>query len=131
MRRDHLVPVTARMMEILAEARRRQSDVADPKFAFTGSKGKALSEMAALMLLRRMKEFSQYTAHGLRATFKGWAATSTEFARELFEEQLAHQLGAVERAYMRVSAVERRRPMMEAWATFCGNSRDPAVTHAG
>jgi len=32
---------------------------------------------------------------------------------------LAHQLGAVERAYMRQSAHERRRVMMEAWAAVC------------
>mgnify|MGYP001762901982 CR=1 FL=1 len=82
MRRDHIVPITARMMEILADARHRQSDLPDPTFVFTGLRGKPLSEMAALMLLRRMKDFSEYTAHGLRATFKGWAATSTAFPRE-------------------------------------------------
>ena len=79
--------------------------------------GKPLSEMAATMLLKRM-EYGHITVHGFRATFKGWAATATEFPRELIEEQLAHQLGAVERAYYRAHAVDRRRPMMEAWTAF-------------
>lgn len=118
MRRDHVVPITERMAVILEEAKRRHGrDVAPEDWLFPGPrKGKPLSEMAAIMQLKRMN-YGQYTVHGLRATFKGWAATCTEFARELIEEQLAHQLGAVERAYMRVSAVERRRPMMEAWAS--------------
>lgn len=125
MRRDHVVPITERMAEILDEAKRRQPATSKPDglqptdLVFVSEKGKALSEMAGLMLMRRMKAFENYTAHGLRASFKGWAATATEFPRELIEEQLAHQLGAVERAYMRQSAFERRRPMMEAWAAVC------------
>lgn len=120
MRRDHVVPITGRMLQILAEAKRRHNGKPAPTdYVFTGGKGKPLTEMAALMMIRRMAAFKGYTGHGLRATFKGWAATCTEFPRELIEEQLAHQLGAVEQAYMRVSAVERRRAMMEAWAAYC------------
>lgn len=126
-RRDHIVPITERMAEILTEAKLRHPAIiagADKltatDFVFTTERGKPLSEMAALMLIRRMDAFKGYTAHGLRATFKGWAATATDFPRELIEEQLAHQLGAVERAYMRQSAHERRRPMMETWAAVYG-----------
>jgi integrase len=132
MRRDHIVPITERMEEILMEAKRRHPSAAKPNglaptdFVFVSERGKPFSEMAALMLIRRMDDFDGYTAHGLRATFKGWAATETEFARELIEEQLAHQLGAVERAYMRQSAYERRRVMMEAWAAVCAG-----ITPAG
>jgi len=128
MRRDHVVPITGRMLEILDEAKRRhpsafvQDGLQSKDFVFASNPGKPLSEMAALMLMRRMEAFKHYTPHGLRATFKGWAATATEFPRELIEEQLAHQLGAVERAYMRQSAHERRRAMMEAWAAVCGGT---------
>lgn len=125
MRRDHLVPVTSRMAVILEEAKRRHPKLAEGEkpqptdYVFVTDKAKPLSEMACLMVMRRMKGFSDYTVHGLRATFKGWTATKTEYPRELVEEQLAHQLGAVEQAYMRRSAYERRRPMMEEWADFC------------
>ncbi|THD82417.1 site-specific integrase [Aliigemmobacter aestuarii] len=125
MRRDHVVPITGRMDEILAEAKRRhpatlrgeKPDPADP--VFTSSTGRPLSEMTALMLLRRTDAFKEYTAHGLRSSFRDWAAEKTDFPRDLIEEQLAHQLGAVERAYKRGSTHERRRPMMEAWAAVC------------
>ena len=131
MRRDHVVPITGRMVEILEVVKSRHPRTLDgdtPRaddLVFVNGKGKALSEMAGMMLIRGLDEFGGYTAHGLRATFKGWAATETEFPRELIEEQLAHQLGTVERAYMRQSAHERRRPMMEAWASVCGG-QDPA-----
>lgn len=117
MRRDHVVPITGRMATILDEAARRlgRDRTADDWLFPSPREGKPLSEMAGIQQMRRI-DYGQFTVHGLRATFKGWAATCTEFPRELIEEQLAHQLGAVERAYMRIHAVERRRVMMEAWA---------------
>lgn len=120
MRRGHVVPITPRMSEILVEAKRHGAvRGGSSRHVFLNDKGVPLSEMACLMLMRRLPGYKQYTVHGLRATFKSWAATETEYPRELIEEQLAHQLGAVERAYMRGSAVERRRPMMEHWAAIC------------
>lgn len=125
MRRPHVVPITGRMAEIVEEAKRRHparekgEDPAHSDYVFTYAKGKPLSEMAALMLMRRMKPYEKFKPHGLRSTFKDWATEQTDYPRELIEEQLAHQLGAVERAYKRGSAHERRRPMMEAWAAVC------------
>jgi integrase len=56
--------------------------------------------------------------HGLRASFSSWAAESG-VAFELAEAALAHQIGtAVSRAYQRDDLLERRRPVMEAWAGF-------------
>lgn len=116
MKRDHSAPITSRMAEILERAMALHLTPPGPAdLIFPGPKGKALSDMAGVMLLRGMKGYEGFTVHGFRASFKGWAATETEYARELIEEQLAHQLGAVERAYMRTSAIERRRAMMAGW----------------
>lgn len=117
MRRAHVVPITARMLEVLLEAKKRLGRPHSPSdWLFPGPRIiKPLSEMAGIQQMKRMG-YGQFTVHGMRATFKGWAAATTEFPRELIEEQLAHQVGTVERAYMRVHAVERRRPMMAAWA---------------
>lgn len=120
MKRGHAVPITERMREILAEVKRRQSKQALPDdLVFFGPKGNALSEMSALMLIRRMEDFKSYTTHGLRGTFKTWAHSETEFHRSIVEEQLAHQVGAVEGSYLRGPALERRRAMMEVWASYC------------
>ena len=78
-----------------------------------------LSNMAFLMLLRRMGR-SDLTAHGFRATFKTWASERTSFQNEIVEACLAHIIGGkVEQAYMRGDLFEKRRRLMQQWATFC------------
>lgn len=57
--------------------------------------------------------------HGFRSSFRDWAAERTEYPAEMAELALAHEVGsAVERAYRRTDLLERRRQMMEDWATF-------------
>jgi integrase len=72
----------------------------DDDFVFPGGKpGKPLSNMAFLMLLRRMDR-GDLTAHGFRATFKTWASERTSFQNEVVEAALAHVVGTkVEQAY--------------------------------
>ena len=57
--------------------------------------------------------------HGMRSTFRNWGRDLTQFKPELLELALAHSVGnAVERAYARDDALEQRRKVMAAWATF-------------
>jgi integrase len=59
------------------------------------------------------------TVHGFRSTFRDWAAERTSYPREVAEMALAHAIGdAVERAYRRGDLFERRKLMMQAWASF-------------
>ena len=111
--REHRVPLADRACEILATlAEGRVSD-----FVFPGAKtGRPLSGMAMEMLLRRMGA-DAFTVHGFRSSFKTWAAEATSFPNELSEAALAHVVGdAVERAYRRTDALERRRALMDDWA---------------
>ena len=74
--------------------------------------------MVFLMLLRRM-ERGDLTAHGFRSTFRDWAAETGQPA-DVAEAALAHTLGdKVQAAYQRGDLLERRRKLMESWATFC------------
>ena len=60
------------------------------------------------------------TVHGLRASFRDWCGEETRFPREIAEPAFAHATGdATERAYRRGDALEKRRGLMEAWASFC------------
>lgn len=60
------------------------------------------------------------TAHGMRSTFRDWAAEKTTIAREIAELCLAHEVGsAVERAYRRSDLLHKRRQLLGAWARFC------------
>ena len=71
------------------------------------------------MLLRRMK-IDNVTVHGFRSAFRDWCGDETQFPREVAEAALAHKVGnAVEQAYRRSRAIDKRRQLMEAWAAFC------------
>jgi integrase len=62
------------------------------------------------------------TVHGFRSTFRDWAAERTNFAREVAEAALAHVIGdKVEAAYRRGDLFDKRRRMMDAWASFCSS----------
>ena len=69
------------------------------------------------------------TVHGFRARFRMWAADVAHAPFELAEACLAHQVGnAVVQAYQRSSILQRRRPIMSAWADFVtGSDADNVV----
>jgi integrase len=118
MGKPHDVPLSDRAIEILAEARRRTRKEPEPdSFVFFGMRPKKpVSPMAMMQLLRRMKVNT--TVHGFRSAARSWMADQA-VAFELAEACLAHQVGnAVVQAYQRSSMLERRRPIMSAWADF-------------
>ena len=118
--REHRVPLSTGALAVLTEAAKLRSDPAPDALVFPGAKaGKPLSNMALLMLLRRM-ERGDLTAHGFRSTFRDWCGESTNHPREVAEQALAHTLSdKVEAAYRRGDMMEKRRRLMEDWAGFC------------
>jgi integrase len=113
--REHRVPLSDAAVSLLKE----MQSVRQNQFVFPGDRRAQLSNMALLMVLRRMKH-SDITAHGFRATFRTWAAERTNFAREVVETALAHVVGnKVEAAYQRGDLFDKRRRLMDAWAEFC------------
>ena len=85
-----------------------------------GVDGRPISDTAMTKALRLASPDKAATLHGLRSMFRDWAGEETDFPREIAEWSLAHQVGnAVERAYRRGDALEKRRELMEAWAAFC------------
>jgi len=117
-RKEHRVPLSARALAILEEIQAHRTG--NDGFVFPGGKpGKPLSNMAFLMLLRRMKR-DDLTAHGFRSSFRDWASERTNFPREVAELALAHSVGdKVEQVYRRGDMFEKRRRLMQQWATFC------------
>ena len=80
--------------------------------------GMKMSGMAMTMLLRRMDV--PVTVHGFRSGFRDWAAECTGYAHEVAEMALAHTIeSAVERAYRRGDLFDKRRRLMDDWATYC------------
>lgn len=124
--RAHDVPLSPAALAVL----NRVDPAVRKGLIFPGQKG-PLTDMALAMCLRKMG-VDEATPHGFRSSFRDWAGDCTGFARETLEEALAHQVGnAVERAYRRGSAMEKRRALMNAWADYCTGKRGVVTAFPG
>lgn len=130
MGKEHRVPLSATALALLRALPRLDGS----DFVFPSSKGGQLSDMALSATMRRMHEAEVEAArpgfldrvskrpavpHGLRSTFRDWAAERTEYPGDMAEIALAHRISsAVEAAYRRGDMVEKRRAMMADWVAF-------------
>ena len=113
--RLHRVPLSHRALAILEEARSRSDE--DGVVFPSPHTGAVLSPMAFAQLLRRL-EFD-FVPHGLRSSFRDWAAEQTDARHDVVESALAHAVGnATEAAYFRSDLLELRRKLMEEWSEF-------------
>jgi integrase len=122
--REHRVPLSESALALLRRMSRLTNNAESSGYVFPGGRaGKALSNMALSQVLKRMG-YAEITVHGFRSTFRDWAAEQTAFARDVCEQALAHSLpDKVEAAYRRSDLFEKRRKLMESWATFCADIR--------
>lgn len=128
--REHRVPLSDTAFKVLTDTPRfHGSDL-----LFTAARGGMLSDMTISKAMKRVHELQlkrggqgfidsrsgrPAVPHGLRSSFRDWAAEHTDYPAEMAELALAHQVGnEVERAYRRTDMLERRRQMMEDWARF-------------
>ena len=106
--REHVIPLSARAVELLAGFDRKA-------WPF------ALSENTMLYLLQRdpPKGFGlPFTVHGFRSAFSDWAHETTAHPNHVIEMALAHTIpNKAEAAYRRGSLLAKRRELMNAWAT--------------
>ena len=123
--REHRVPLSERAVAIL----RQLADIKTGDFVYPGQrKNRRLSNMAIFMMLRRMK--ANVTVHGFRSSFRDWAGNETSYPRDLIETALAHVIGdKAEQAYRRSDALEKRRKLMETWASYCEPKIHSNVLH--
>ncbi|MBB2170024.1 tyrosine-type recombinase/integrase [Gluconacetobacter aggeris] len=116
MAREHRVPLPEGALAILQDVLLlRDQEAGD--LVFPGQKrGKPLSDVALSKALHLAAETKAVTVHGLRSTFRDWAAEETDYPREVAEMALAHAIGdKVEAAYRRGDLFEKRRQMMDEW----------------
>jgi integrase len=133
----HKIPLSTAALDLLA----RMEKIRAGKFVFFSGDGDTpLSDGAARALIARMNESRKHAGlpkwidpqtgrvivpHGFRTTFRTWAGEKTNFQREVAEKALAHLVGdETERAYDRGDLFEKRKVLMDAWASFA--TSDPA-----
>lgn len=113
--RDHRVPLSRRALAVLGEAHEIASR---PGLIFPAPTGSVLSAMTMTKLVRNLG--IEAVPHGFRSSFRDWAAEKTDHPREVIEAALAHVVrNKVEAAYRRTDLFERRRRLMEDWASYC------------
>src|SRR5262245_5761782 len=115
-RKEHRIPLSPAALAVLEAMRAiKHSD-----YIFPGKRqARAVGGNTVLRVAKDLADID-ITAHGLRSTFRDWAAERTSFPREIAEAALAHAVpNAVEAAYRRTDFFDRRRKLMEAWADYC------------
>jgi integrase len=116
--REHRVPLSDAAMTVLQSLPRQEGG----DLVFPGTKGQPLSDMSLTAVVRRLKVDA--VPHGMRSSFRDWTAEHTHFPNEVAEMALAHVVGdKVEAAYRRGDLFEKRRQMMDAWASFLSGER--------
>ena len=122
--RAHRVPLCARALEILAEARQLGNGSG---LVFPGTRpGKPLSDMTLSKLMRDLS--LDAVPHGFRSSFRDWAAECTNASRAVMEAALAHAVtNKVEAAYARSDLFARRSKLMEQWAEYLAINPEATV----
>jgi integrase len=115
--KEHKVPLSDAAIAVLKAMRAiRCSD-----YVFPGNRnGRPLGENTVGRVGKQVTGDAKFTTHGLRSTFRDWAAECTSFPNEVVEMALAHAIpSAVEKAYRRGDLFDKRHKLMDAWAAYC------------
>lgn len=109
--REHRVALSSYVINMLENLSN------DGDYVFSKDGFKPISNMAMSSVLKRMRK--TFTVHGMRSTFRDWAAENTNYSRDVCEAALAHALGTdTELSYKRTDFIEKRFELMEEWASY-------------
>jgi integrase len=130
-RRVHKVPLSDAALAVIDRAEEVIDEIGGAPAASgllfpNDTTGAPLSPNAMLEVIKKLKMKGAMTTHGARSAFRTWCMEATSFPRELAELSLGHAVGsAVEQAYLRGSALQKRAAIMTAWANFLAKPQQP------
>lgn len=112
---DHVVYLSPRAIAILEKQRALAQ-----AFVFAAPDGRPLSNMAMLVVLRRLGIANATTVHGLcRSTFSTWANETGAARPDVIEACLAHrERDRIRATYNHAQFASERRELLNAWATY-------------
>ncbi|MFB9149511.1 tyrosine-type recombinase/integrase [Roseovarius ramblicola] len=110
--REFRVPLSDAALEIVEARKALGGD-----YLFAVANGNPVSDSGLSKLMRDMGEAGR--PHGFRTSFRTWVQDTDAAPWDVSETILAHTIGGrVERSYARSDMLERRRPVMQAWADY-------------
>ena len=120
MKEEHIIPLSNRALEVIQEAQALGGD----GLIFPGMRsGRPMSDMTMSKLVKELGY--PVDIHGFRTSFRTWVQEQTNTAHEVAERALAHKTtNKVEAAYARSDLFEKRRKLMDAWASYL--NKEPA-----
>jgi integrase len=114
--REHKVPLSERAIQLL---RALPTEEGNPHIFIGPRPGSGLSNMSMTAVLHRMGH-GDITVHGMRSSFRDWAAERTNYPNHVVEMALAHAVAdKVEAAYRRGDLLKKRFALAEAWTRYC------------
>jgi integrase len=121
MKEEHIIPLSDRALEVLQEA----TALGDDGLIFPGMRsGRPMSDMTMSKLVKELGY--PVDIHGFRTSFRTWVQEQTNTAHEVAERALAHKIkDKSEAAYARSDLFEKRRKLMDSWASYLNN--EPAM----
>ncbi len=118
-KREHRVPLSDYALKVLKKAQKLADET---KLIFPSPTGKVLSDNTLSKLCRDHN--IGCVPHGMRSSFRDWAAECSDAPREVCELALAHvNSDRVEAAYRRTDLFEKRRELMQSWADYIAESK--------
>ena len=122
-KRGHRGPLSGRALAIVHDVQRLSDGTG---LVFRSLRGNALSNMTLSKLSKELGIAA--VPHGVRSSFRDWAAERTSTPREVVEAALAHTVqNPIEAAYARSDLFERRRCLMDDRATYLSGERGHGV----
>ena len=117
MKEEHIIPLSNRALDVLQEAKA----LGGGGLIFPGMRsGRPMSDMTMSKLVKELGY--PVDIHGFRTSFRTWVQEQTNTAHEVAERALAHKTtNKVEAAYARSDLFEKRRKLMDAWASYLNN----------
>ena len=124
MKEEHIIPLSDRALDVLQQAKALGGD----GLIFPGMRsGRPMSDMTMSKLVKELGY--PVDIHGFRTSFRTWVQEQTNTAHEVAERALAHKTtNKVEAAYARSDLFEKRRKLMDAWASYLRDDRENLIS---
>ena len=122
---QHKVPLSSRAVVIVREMAKTRLN----EFVFPGMKqGRPLSDSGIRKLVSQLHEATRITRHGFRSSFRDWAAETTSFPEprgRRWRWRTRYRTPS-RPPIARGDLLEKRRKLMEAWASYCQRAPESA-----